>query len=385
MAEPKRRRRWWRRALIALATLLTASVSLVLGTCWYVADQITDVHHVTEQYPLRVVALSLRNERATVTLSRGTHAGEPGTFRLSWPAGHTTVGAVLARTSTTVTRALAGPSGGLKVGARVGVQANPYTGTPASAVGLAYTTVLVPTPLGPAPAWQVTGRSTTWVIIVHGLGGSRADALPVLADLHALGFPMLIITYRNDLGAPRSPDHLSHLGQTETDDVAAAVRYATAQGASGVVLFGFSLGAAMAIRVAREPEYNTKVKALVLDSPLLDWRATLRYAAGQRGYPNVVTDLTIWMISRRVGLSYAAFDALDHAGQLDVPTLLIQATADTIVPAGLARRLARARPDLVTYLAIPGADHASAIDTDPVEYARALARVLAPYAVPVRA
>ena len=48
------------------------------------------------------------------------------------------------------------------------------------------------------PAWQISGRRSTWVILVHGLGGNRADTLAAIPALHVLGFPILAITYRND-------------------------------------------------------------------------------------------------------------------------------------------------------------------------------------------
>jgi fermentation-respiration switch protein FrsA (DUF1100 family) len=59
--------------------------------------------------------------------------------------------------------------------------------------------------------------------------------------------------------------------------------------------------------------------------------------------------------------------------------LLIQGTADTIVPADLADAFARDRPRLMTYLRVAAADHVSAIDTDPSAYRAALMRFLTGY------
>ncbi len=67
------------------------------------------------------------------------------------------------------------------------------------------------------------------VILIHGLGGNRADTLAVIPARHDLGFPVLAIAYRNDVGAPASPDHQNHLGASEWHDVDAAVRYAPGQ------------------------------------------------------------------------------------------------------------------------------------------------------------
>jgi pimeloyl-ACP methyl ester carboxylesterase len=65
--------------------------------------------------------------------------------------------------------------------------------------------------------------------------------------------------------------------------------------------------------------------------------------------------------------------------RLRAPVLLFQGSADTVVPPDLAARFARARPRLVTYVPIEGADHTAEIDTAPHAYQRALVRFLSPY------
>lgn len=94
----------------------------------------------------------------------------------------------------------------------------------------------MPGPLGPLPAWQLAGTRPTWVLLVHGRGGAREDWLAMLPALVRAGFPVLDLSYRNDVGAPASPDGYSHLGDTEWRDVEAGVRYARAEGAADVVL-----------------------------------------------------------------------------------------------------------------------------------------------------
>ena len=262
-------------------------------------------------------------------------------------------------------------------GQRVGIEPNRYTGDPWSALGLRYSTALVPTPLGGMPAWYLAGRRSTWVILIHGLGGGRADTLPPMPKLHDLGYPMLAITYRNDLGAPPDPSHHSHLGIAEWHDVDSAVAYAMRHGASGVVLYGYSLGGAMALTTARRSVDASYIRGLILDSPLLDWPATLDYAAERRGVPQLFMTLTEAVLAWRDGIDYGELDQLAHEPQLRVPVLLIQGGADTIVPPSLATRFARARPALVTYLFVPRADHVSAIDVDPAGYAKALHGFLA--------
>ncbi|MGW5157329.1 hypothetical protein ACWEPN_17820 [Nonomuraea wenchangensis] len=104
-------------------------------------------------------------------------------------------------------------------------------GDPKVAWGIDYTEIMVPTELGPAPAWYVPGDSTTWVVAVHGQNGRRKAELKILPVVHRLGLPFLDITYRNDEGAPPSSDGLLHLGDAEWRDLEAALRQAQTMGA----------------------------------------------------------------------------------------------------------------------------------------------------------
>jgi pimeloyl-ACP methyl ester carboxylesterase len=372
----RRHRPPWRYLALALALLALLAMATA-GFAWYTSSRLIAVTHVHDTYPLRVLAVGSRG--TTVTLSDGPDAAEPGTFLLAWPRGQARVGPVTTAGPGFVIRQLSHVSGRLASGERAGIEPDPYTGNPLTALGIPFTTVRVPSPLGGMPAWQVPGRRSTWVILIHGLDGSRADTLPVMPVLHALGFPMLAITYRNDAGAPASPDHHTHLGATEWHDVAAAVRFAANHGASGVVLFGYSLGGDMAAVTAEDSPSRSLVRGLVLDSPVLDWQATLNYQAHRRGIPQPLASLAEALLAWRASLNYAQFDQLRHEASLHVPVLLIQGTADTIVPPAVALAFARARPGIVTYLRVAGADHVAAIDTDPSGYRAALARFLAPY------
>lgn len=366
-----------RRMVPGVATALGLAVVAPCVMTWLSATRLTQVTPVTESYPLRV--LGIDTAAATVTLSRGLDADEPGEFRLSWPTGHATVGPVIAEDQATVTRSLGEISGRLATRQRVGIQSDPLTGDPRSALGLAFRDVTVSGPAGALPAWYIGGTRPTWVILIHGLDGSRSDTLPAMASLHAGGWPMLAITYRNDTGAARSADHRSHLGDTEWRDVEAAIGFATSHGAQGVVLYGWSLGGAMAVVTSEQSLERHQVRALVLDSPLLDWPATMNAATGQHGIPTVGAWATRAMLAVALGVHLNRYREPALAAALTTPTLLIQGSADRVVPPTTAAAFARARPDLITYLRVSGADHVSAIDTDPGEYTRALASFLSAY------
>jgi len=68
----------------------------------------------------------------------------------------------------------------------------------------------------------------------------------------------------------------------------------------------------------------------------------------------------------------ACLDYLKQAPKLKAPILLFHGDADRLVNVRTSRALARARPDLVTYVEVPGATHARSWNVDPDKYDAAL-------------
>ncbi|NED21822.1 alpha/beta fold hydrolase, partial [Streptomyces sp. SID9913] len=227
-----------------------------------------------------------------VTLTRHLAALRPGRYGLSGDGVHAVVGPVLAGasdTADTVVRRLESVTrGALEPGNRVRLTPGLHIGDPGTALGLDHADVPVAGELGPLPAWFVPGPRDTWVITVHGLGAGREHTLNVMGFLHRLGFPVLAPAYRGDRGAPRSPDGLNHLGETEWRDLDAAIRHAVDNGARQVVLHGWSTGATMALRAGARSGLRERVAGFVLDSPVLSWEATLRALAAARHTPGAL-------------------------------------------------------------------------------------------------
>ncbi|WP_327314163.1 alpha/beta hydrolase family protein [Streptomyces sp. NBC_01235] len=320
-----------------------------------------------------------------VTLTRDLAALRPGTHGLSGNGSHAVVGAVLPaapHTADTVVRRLERVTHGtLNAGDAVWLTPNLYVGNPGSALGLDHADVDVPGELGNLPAWFVPGARRTWVIAVHGLGTTREHALNLMGFLHRRRFPVLSLAYRGDLGAPRSPDGLNHLGATEWRDVDAAMRYAVRHGAERVVLLGWSTGATMALRAAADSGLRDLVSGLVLDSPVLDWRTTLRALAAARHTPGALLPLAVRAAEGRTGLHAGKGDDGDAAAdpaRLKVPALILHGPDDTVAPWGASRRLAGRRPDLVALHTVPHAPHGAMWNADPAAYEEALRRFLTP-------
>lgn len=314
-----------------------------------------------------------------VRLRRTVASAEPGLLGLAHAGGYARAGTVDGGDATTVTRpylSLAGESP-RPGAARVDGYACPPD--PADAFAFPVDEVAVPGPLGRYPAWQAlpTGRRRgTWVVFVHGRGGTRAEAFRALPTVRRLGLPALCVTYRNDAGAPRSPEGMYGLGWTEWQDVQAATDHARRHGARAVVLFGYSMGGAIvAAYLARSPDAH-RVRGAVLDSPVLDWEATITHSTRERRLPGSLTPLAMSVARLRARVPWGRLDQVARAGEWSTPVLLAHGTADPSVPVATSDAFAAARPDLVEYLRVPGAGHARAWNVDPAGYERALRRFL---------
>ncbi|MBT2476947.1 S9 family peptidase [Streptomyces sp. ISL-94] len=327
--------------------------------------------------------------RVVLTLSQPSAGGapilsslRPGTYGLDAPGVHAVVGPVLPgadhEPDTVVRRLLAVTHGSLDPGTRVTLTPQVHLGNPRTALGLDHADVDIPGELGALPAWFVPAAWDTWVITVHGLGSSREHPMVVMPFLHRQRLPVLDLAYRGDLGAPRSPDGLGHLGESEWRDVDAAIRYALRHGARRVVLHGWSTGAAMALRAAERSALADRISGLVLDSPVLDWHATLRALVAARRTPAVVLPLAVLAAEGRAGLRADRRAPGADPGALRVPVLVFHGPDDTLAPWGPSRRLAAARPDLVTLRTVREAGHGAMWNADPAGYEEALRRFLTP-------
>jgi pimeloyl-ACP methyl ester carboxylesterase len=296
-----------------------------------------------------------------ITLSVTPDSMLPGeySFWFSGDSGHARVGEIVAVDRLGVTREVLAVDFGDIDGARRGRFSGWFWLTP-RALGVPYENVVITTPLGAAPAWFVPAESDTdrWVIQVHGRAVRRAETLRGVAPFRAAGYHSLLISYRNDGEAPRSADYRYALGEREWVDVDAAMAYAIARGAREIVLMGWSMGGATVLQALTRSPRAALVTGVVLDSPVVDWIATLDFQARMRRLPGVVRWGVYTLIRSRWGrlvtglaepLDLERMDFVARAAELDRPILLLHSVDDGFVPATASIALATARPDIVTF------------------------------------
>lgn len=245
-----------------------------------------------------------------------------------------------------------------------------------SALGYADEQVNVPVEGGSAPAWLVRAESParTWAIMVHGRGVQRTEGLRAVRTARELGMTSLLVSYRNDGEAPYAPDGRYGLGMTEWQDVESAMEYAFSHGADDVVLFGWSMGGAICLQVADVSRYRSRVRALVLDGPVIDWMDVLTHQAELNRIPAPAGRLGQWLISNSLGrfvtglstpVDLKSMDWVSRADQVTVPTLILHSEDDEFVPVGPSAELAERNPAFVTFERFHRARHTKEWNVDP--------------------
>ena len=363
-------------AVGAGAAALTLSAAGVVSAATYFARKIVTPDLLK---PDDSQILSFEDDSLTLELTPETE--QPGRYGLWFDddRGHVRVGAVLDvdLQAGRVRRVLEGVDyGDLRVGP---ARWNQYyfAGAPHNTLGLPSRDVQIDSELGMLAAWEVpaaSGAVSRWAILVHGRGAERGECLRAVPVLHDLGFTALIPTYRNDIGAPPSPDGRYSLGLSEWRDCEAAVQYALDAGAGEIVLFGWSMGAAIVLQMLDRSWLSDRVKAVVLDAPVIDWADVLRHHGALNKIPGPIGSLSRALIGHRwarrlVGVHEPIDVALtnweNRAGELKHPTLLIHSLDDEFVPAGPSIALAAKRPDLVRFEPWQLARHTKEWNVDP--------------------
>ena len=243
-------------------------------------------------------------------------------------------------------------------------------------VGAEYDEVNIPILGGMAPAWFVPGEhnADTWAICVHGRGANRKEGLRALPLLRRLGLSALLVSYRNDGVAPAAVDGRYGLGATEWPDIEAAIDYAINAGAKEIVLFGWSMGGAIALQVADKSTHALKIGALVLDGPVINWIDVLSHQAKLNRIPEAVGRLGQWLLAHKAGrwmtglaapLDLKILNWVERHDQLRMPTLILHSEDDDFVPIGPSEQLAELNPQLVGLSRFTRAGHTREWNVDP--------------------
>ncbi|MFH1329142.1 MAG: alpha/beta fold hydrolase [Actinomycetota bacterium] len=382
----RRRRRWpyWTMGAVLLLVLV-----FFAGGGWYFASQIRSDALLVDRPSApdyRYEVLGAGAGRLTLALPEDEpeELTDGELLGVVWDDGYGQVHAVLSRAEGSITREFTALTGTPEVGDLVALDSFAFPNDP-GVVGIDWEVVTYASGLGAAEAWFVPGERSTWAVFVHGRGANPGEALRALPTFAAAGFPSLLITYRNDAGAPEVEGRLARFGATEWEDLQGAVRYALDHGAEDVVLVGYSMGGAIVVSFLLRSDLAAEVEATVLEAPALELGDMVDARAGDTSLPLVPAKVPIVLTaaakqiaSWRFGVDWGEVDYVARAGELATPLLVIHGTEDDTVPFAVSEEFAAAAaPGLVTLVRFDGAGHVRAWNVDPERYEAVLSGFLA--------
>lgn len=248
-------------------------------------------------------------------------------------------------------------------------------GAAAQAPQVLHANVVIPSPLPTAPVahWTAAKGRTTTSLAVNGAilrGWSYAGTDPkaptvvffnrndttidqndaTYRAIVALGPPVVVYDYRGygfSIGIP---------GVQLMQDDAVRIVDAVAKdaGARGVVIYGDSIGTAVATYVAA----RTQVAGVILAGTPASAQEQFPISLAASGVsPAVAATLTLGPDL------IAAFAIADNAGRIQAPLLILHSPADTEVPIAQAREVYAASVSVPKrFVEVPGATHAGTVD-----------------------
>ncbi|HET8985134.1 MAG TPA: alpha/beta fold hydrolase [Trueperaceae bacterium] len=297
-----------------------------------------------------------------------------GVYGLLWEGGHARLGDVTARDAFSAVRRL-GPVTGTAPTAGVPARIDNFVfrNDPLTDLGIAFEELSLAGPEGALRAWFVPGTSRTAVLVLHGRRrGELIETLRMLGPLDELGLPTLALAYRNHDRSDPSSDGLYHYGADEWQDAVVGVRELAARGADRVVLFGLSMGGAVALEAVKHWSADLpELVGVVLDSPLVDVYDTIELGAVKAALPlpGPLTRLALYVAGLRTGVDFSELSQARTAGAIPVPVMVIAGVADSTVPIESVDTFTAGIRTPLTYHRLEGVEHVEAWNVDPDRYA----------------
>lgn len=191
------------------------------------------------------------------------------------------------------------------------------------------------------------------LLYLHGTFRNLYQNLPKIDALREAGYAVLAVDYRgwgdSTLIAPSEASIAADAAAAWTELQRRQPR------ADRRVIYGHSMGGAVAVRLASTLQGGRDYAALVLESTFTR-------------LPDVAAAAGFW--GRVAGWATTLeFDSLSRIGRIDAPLLMLHGTADKTVPVELGRRLRDAAPPGVQWVEIPGGTH-SRLQSDAPEIYR---------------
>ena len=202
--------------------------------------------------------------------------------------------------------------------------------------------------------WMPNGKpNRPPVVILHGLGASKAHMIDYILLAQEQGNPTLAIDFRGHGGSDPS---LTSIGFYESRDVVTAMQFVRERGAGNPVLWGTSMGAVSALLAAAR---DGSAAGVIADAPFDTYRNTVLHHAklmyGLSEYPFVA--LAFPMIENRARFRVAEVDCLQAASRIRAPMLILAGEEDQRMPPAMVRTIYERAAGPKEFWVIPGEGH----------------------------
>ncbi|GAB2701604.1 alpha/beta hydrolase [Paenibacillus thermoaerophilus] len=219
----------------------------------------------------------------------------------------------------------------------------PLSSNPMAAHGLAYEDVTFPAVGYPSrlEGWYVpAGNSKRTIVFSHGYGANREEYWVPMLDLtkavHQLGYNALLFDY----GYVYNEKQPVTAGVIETRELLGAIQFAKEKGAEEIFVWGFSMGAGIALQAALQTD---DLSGMLLDSTFLLTADTLYHNLRQYvnlpRFPSVY--LIKWFFPMLNGVSLQEIPTERVLSTTyDIPIYMMHGKLDDKAPFELAEKLA---------------------------------------------
>jgi len=202
--------------------------------------------------------------------------------------------------------------------------------------------------------WMPQGdKSAPPVVVLHGLGASKAHMIDYILFAQRAKHPVLAIDFR---GHGESDPSLTSIGFYESHDALAAMKFVRERGAGDPVLWGTSMGAVSALLAAAQ---DGAAAGVIADAPFDTYRNTVLHHAklmyGLSEYPFVA--LAFPMIEQRARFRIDDVNCLRAAKEIRSPVLVLAGEKDARMPIPVVRSVYDHAAGPKEFWIIPGEGH----------------------------